>query len=167
MNRDEGGRFRPGQSGNPGGRPAMVMQQTLSGLAGRRLLLELLQSFGPGLTVVVVDARGLVLEDGCARRVGIEAGDVLGELGDVLPDDVRLDEIEAARLRYRREEAAQAALLAEGWRQERDGADLVRFHGPAGEVLGFAAWVALYRGRALDLVGDLVRQAGEASDRNP
>ena len=162
MARDESGKFLPGESPNPGGRPGTAMAQTLSGRRSKRALAELLAVLGPGLTVVVVDARGLVLADGPARRAGLDlpgAGDLdrLGDdLGGAAPDPA---EIVAARARVDANRRATEQLISEGWREV--GEDVpssdpesratwrrVEWHGPAGEVLRPFGWFDLVAERA-------------------
>lgn len=153
------GRLLPGETGNPGGRPGTSTARTFAGRRARRALLEVLEAVGPGLTVIVLDARGLVLSDGAARRAGLDSGAV---------DGFPLDEeraAEAARVLglaqadSAAEEVAIAALLAEGWREVCevlvvDGggrATISRFAGPGGELLGWMAWrdLVVRRARAL------------------
>ena len=154
------GRLLPGESGNPGGRPGTDTARTLAGRRARRALLEVLEAVGPGLTVIVLDARGLVLDAGLgARRAGLDGpGGDLGDDSPSPPPDPELQaEIAAARARGRAQDAAEVALLAEGWglvrRQvpPRDGhpaVEIVEAHGPAGQVLGYNAWVGLIEVRA-------------------
>lgn len=160
MARDvETGRFGPGESGNPGGRPTTVMAHTLSGRRARRALAELLSAMGPGLHVVVIDARGLVVDSlGGARRAGLDDDDG-GELGG-LPSRALDPSLRAAvQAAIDSELRAVDALHVEGWREvERERANegggverIAEFHGPDGEVLGFVAWRALVEERRREL----------------
>lgn len=163
MGRDDNtGRFQPGESPNPGGRPGTALARTLGGRRARRALVDLFEVLGPGLTVVVVDARGLVLSDGGARRAGLDVDDE-----PAAPVDAELLRARAlARVDARAEQTAIEMLAAEGWREVRDvheveggGRQTVSmWHGPNGEEFGFMAWrdVVKRRSAALALCGEPV-----------
>ena len=78
------GRFQPGQSGNPGGRPAAEpLVKALHGRRAQRSLLDLVRVLGPGLTVLIVDARGLQI--GPKRGSITEFLAAVHDLADFLP----------------------------------------------------------------------------------
>lgn len=148
MARDGSGRFQAGESGNPGGRPGSVMSHTLSGRPAARALAGLLGLLGPGVTVVLVDARGLVLPTAGRRRPAGEAeADPPAFACDRPPDPDAAARRVAAR-------AAAIAALGAAWEEvseDRPVADscgavshVVRFrHRERGEVIGFGAWCRL------------------------
>lgn len=58
------GQFKPGQSGNPGGRPKTPgAVKLLSGRAGRRAALLLVEALTAGGGVVLVDGRAVVMAE--------------------------------------------------------------------------------------------------------
>lgn len=158
MARDHAGRFQAGESGNPGGRPGSVMGHTLSGRPAARALAGLLGLLGPGVSVVVVDARGLVLPAAAAgrRRPGAEAETD----PPALPCD-RPPDPDAAARRVQARAAAIAALGAawDEFAEDRPVADscgavnhVVRFrHRETGQVIGFAAWCRLIDSLAVEI----------------
>lgn len=154
MARDaETGRWQAGESPNPGGRPSIVMPyHNLHGSRARHALCDLLRVLGPGLTVVVVDARGLSLgASGASGRP--DAGD-LDALTIPSPPDA---DAEAIRVRAGLRARAEAALIDEGWRevealQALPGGGGVQgvptYCGPEGQQIGLIAWLRLVDRRA-------------------
>ena len=161
-----GGRFQPGESGNPGGRPKEVLTHNLAGPRARRALLDLLRATGPGLTVVVLDARGLVLTDPAVDPRSRVAGfdrDADRRLGGVDPaDDPPPRVLDPALLAsIRASSDAEDQLKAEGWRlvdvgvpmaDGRNRSSRVEAYGPGGERLTFLGWCALRSRRAAELL---------------
>ena len=159
MGRDaETGQFRPGESGNPGGRPGAATARTLGGRRARRALLEVLTAIGPGLSVIVLDARGLVVDATGARWAGLDGGDLGGELGgEDAPAGPDAAEIAAARASIALEARALAQLEAEGWCEQVErrpstaggqGFETVStFCGPAGQRFGWMAWRDVVKAR--------------------
>jgi len=149
--RDDAGHFVPGESGNPGGRPGTGLARTLGGRRARRALVDLLRVLGPGLTVVVVDARDLVLVAGGRDGDDDAPPPVAG------PPDPEVVRSLAARVR------AEAALADAGWHAEealvplegsRACQPVTTYHGPAGEVLGAWQWYDLVDEHAAALLRD-------------
>jgi hypothetical protein len=122
VERDALGRFQPGASGNPGGRPRR--DEVVRRLAGRRggeavrLLCELLLGAG----VIVIDARGVLV-------------DLVARHGAAFDPGVRpaVDPVLLARRDARA--AAEAAFVA-GWVRESQGERWVYRHRETGEVIG-------------------------------
>ena len=128
--------FRPGQSGNPGGRPRIA--DSVRRLAGRRAwhaLRHLLISLNDNTGIIVIDARAVQLQAG-QRAARDAARDADGDSGDMWwlddpppapqPTEQELAEAAAAAGRYARRTHWTAIWLAEWVRADdmRDGAVL-------------------------------------------
>jgi hypothetical protein len=152
--REESGRFLPGVSGNPGGRPSRDrVLHRLSSRRGGEAVRALIEALGDDAGLIVIDARGVLAELVALREAEFDDALAENELGGV-----ELSPAGAAAMARGRREAELWKVFDAEWDREDErrpldggGVELVtRYrHRASGVVLGHwplcakrDAWVA-------------------------